>query len=201
MFLMFEFIVQCSTGDISNDPANQYLNPACTCQIINTCESDGQLTIYLNLSASKRTLVNQYVTGLRSALSVKDMTCGALPFGNAPNNYSLGRVCKSDADCNNVKTFPKCSPGISCFCCANLSIPCQTNNDCQSFEKDSLCGCVPGGTGNCGPYFDVKTGKVVLYDVNIGSYPPTIQVGSFHYPIDIQSSSCCPENIQSHNIA
>jgi hypothetical protein len=165
-------MAQCSTGDTSNDPANLFLNPACTCQIINTCDSDGQLTIYLNLS--KPALVNQYLTGLRSALAVKDMTCGALPFGPAPNNYSLGRTCKSDSDCNT--NFPKCTPGVSCYCCANLKVPCDSNSDCQAFEKDSLCGCVAGGAGYCGPYFEVKSGKPVLYDVTIGSYPPSIQV-------------------------
>ena len=162
--------MQCSTGDTSNDPSNVYLNANCICQILDTCNTDGQLTIYLNIS--KQTLVSQYTTGLRAALASMDNTCGALPFGPAPNNYSLGRRCSSDSDCQ----FPKCVPGSTCFCCANMNVLCSTNSDCQEYEKDSYCGCVLGGTGICGPYSNVLTGQPVLYDIYIGSYPPTIQV-------------------------
>lgn len=129
--------------------------------------------MYLNLS--KPALVDQYAVGLRASLAVKDMTCGALPFGTAPNNFSLGMVCRSDSDC----AFPKCSPGSSCYCCANISILCSADSDCQTYEKDSLCGCVPGGTGICGPYFDILTEDPVLYNIHIGSYPAAIQVNLY----------------------
>ena len=104
-----------------------------------------------------------------------DTTCGALPFGPAPNNYSLGLHCSTDSNCQ----FAKCVPAITCFCCANISILCSSNSDCQQYEKDSYCGCVLGGTGICGPYFDVLTGNPVVYDIFTGSYPPRVQVRFF----------------------
>jgi hypothetical protein len=167
------FLSQCSTGDTSDEPSNKFLNPTCICQLINTCNTDGQLTIYLN--RSKKIGVEAYTAGLRSALAKMDMSCGAMPVGPNPNNFSLGKRCSNDMDCGPSR-FPKCERGSSCRCCANINITCSEHSDCHGYEKDSFCGCTIGGTGICGPFFDVITGKPVLYDMSIGSYPRNIQV-------------------------
>jgi hypothetical protein len=105
-----------------------------------------------------------------------DMSCGAMPVGPFPNNFSLGKRCSNDVDCSSA-IFPKCKPGSSCRCCANINITCNEHSECHGYEKDSFCGCTIGGTGICGPFFDLNTGDPVLYDMSIGSYPRNIQVG------------------------
>ena len=169
---MLYFFRQCSTGDTSSSSANFYLNRNCICQLINTCATDGQLTLYLN--RSKPTLVAQYTTRLRAGLSSLDMTCGALPFGRFPNNWTLGKTCSADVDCIDNK-LPKCEKGKSCRCCSNMNALCSDDSDCYQFEKNSLCGCVREGNGVCGPYKDLNM-VPVYYDETIGAYPPSIKV-------------------------
>ena len=43
-------------------------------------------------------------------------------------------------------------------------------DDCNEIEKDSFCGCRPGGRGVCGPYFGA-TGNPILFDANLPGYP------------------------------
>ncbi len=42
--------------------------------------------------------------------------------------------------------------------------------DCNAIEKESFCGCRPGGEGLCGPYFDAS-GNPVLFDTDLPGYP------------------------------
>mmetsp|Transcript_60899 Transcript_60899/g.163020 ORF Transcript_60899/g.163020 Transcript_60899/m.163020 type:complete len:2559 (+) Transcript_60899:1883-9559(+) len=184
---------QCSTGDTSTTTENTvYLNPGCLCLLIDSCATDGQLTFYLN--RSKQILVNSYMDGVRKALLVLDRSCGGLPVGASPNNFSLGKVCNVDNDCS-ASSFPKCDPTKgSCFCCANINAQCSTDSDCQQYATNSYCGCVrdPSGQGICGPYFDAKTNAPVNYDPILASYPANIQRTGTSCSFAMPSSTSIP---------
>ena len=80
-------------------------------------------------------------------------TCGGLPYFPLPNAFSHGLPCQLDSDCT-AAVLPKCTPGVDCACCANLTALCVSNADCNLFDQGSLCGCRAGGPGfgRCGPF-------------------------------------------------
>ena len=154
----------CATGDTRD----KLLNPNCRCGIINRCGSDKYIVLYLNRSK----VFSPYRAALKSVLISNDKTCGGLPFGPLPNNYTFGKACSSSMDCT-ADRLPRCgSPERPCFCCANISVACSSDDECTGFEKDSFCGCRTDtqGHGVCGPYFS-SSGQPVLFDKKILGYP------------------------------
>ena len=115
-------------------------NINCSCIFQSTCSQDGKILIFLN--RTNNAAVQQYFQQLTSSLAVYRMTCGAMPVYRGLN-FSLGKPCSVDADCNSVN-FPKCVPGVSCRCCANITAICSTNADCQIYQSASMCGCQRG---------------------------------------------------------
>jgi len=113
----------------------------CTCVFENTCNQDGKILLYLNRS-NNNLAVQQYFQQITSSFAVYRMTCGAMPTYRGLN-FSLGKPCSSDADCNQKK-FKKCVPGISCRCCSNITAICTVNADCQQYQSGSMCGCERG---------------------------------------------------------
>ena len=145
----------CATGDSTN----KLENPNCRCGIINRCGTDKYLVLYLNRSKD----FTPYRNALKNVLVATDKTCGGLPVGPNPNNYTLGKACSTSRDCSEAR-LPRCGGADRpCFCCANLSMPCSSADDCHAVEKDSLCGCSfdPHGQGQCGPY-KTPAGQPVL---------------------------------------
>ena len=158
----------CTTGDTSN----KIENPNCLCNEINLCGTDKYLVLYLNRSKD----FTAFRSYLKRAVVSADKTCGGLPVGPKPNNYTLGSACSTSRDCS-LQVLPRCgSPDYPCYCCANLSMACSSADDCRHVEKDSFCGCRadPRGQGVCGPYFD-EGGDAVLFDASIPGYPRTAQ--------------------------
>ncbi len=156
----------CTTGDTTN----KIENPNCMCSEINLCGTDKYLVLYLNRSKD----FADFRSSLKEAVVGADRTCGGLPVGPDPNNYTLGKACTTSRDCSTA-ALPRCgSPDYPCFCCANLSMTCSSGDDCREVEKDSFCGCRPDaqGQGVCGPYFDTG-GRPVLFDASIPGYPRT----------------------------
>ena len=154
----------------------------CSCRLIDsTCREDGTITLYVNNTAlpfSNYYLLNgtalpfsdspsdnlgrrvedpvsrlRWFEILGEAISQQDKTCGGMPWYPAPNDFSYGLPCQTDADCT-ANVFEACTLGVNCTCCANASHVCSTDNDCSKFDKGSSCGCMLGGpaSGQCGPY-------------------------------------------------
>jgi len=160
---------ECTTG-VRSDVIG---NPNCRCNVINNCATDGYIVIYLNRSKD----FSAYKQSLKNAVSSKDLTCGGLPVGLVPNNYSLGIPCATSQDCAETKLGGFCgSSSKPCYCCSNITHRCSADSDCAAFAADSYCGCVPGVAGNgiCGPYYTVG-GQLLVYNKASGGYPALTQ--------------------------
>ena len=125
------------------------VEPGCNCFIDGRCTStNGKITLHLDRSRA--------ILPFRDALTVlldgRDRTCGGMPIYPFPNNFTTGKKCQDDQVCS-ADELPKCVPGVTCACCANVSFICTDSSDCSGFDSGSLCGCVKGGDGTCGPYW------------------------------------------------
>jgi hypothetical protein len=79
----------CTTGDMND----KLQNPNCRCGVIDLCGNDKYLVLYMNRSLDSRT----YREYLKQAIVSSDKSCGGLPIGPKPNNYTFGAslVCVS----------------------------------------------------------------------------------------------------------
>lgn len=125
----------------------------CRCVIYNTCASDGSAVLYLNNTLAKRAGRDAFISNVQQKLEASDKTCGGQPFYPAPNNMTFGVPCTDHTDCA-AEVLEPCTPGVNCTCCANASIVCSENADCNEIELNSPCGCMLGGPGAgvCGPF-------------------------------------------------
>jgi len=110
--------------------------PSCTCQVDNACAKNGDIFLYLNRSQPE---AEMYLDELMKALATFDATCGGLPYFGAPTlQMSYGKKCLSDTDCipplsPGAPGLRQCTPGVDCFCCANVSLVCSSDDDCSDF--------------------------------------------------------------------
>jgi hypothetical protein len=127
-----------SCEDDPNDPTK----PPCQCRVQDTCDSDGRILLFLNRSKPGH---QEYLEELRTTISETLKTCGALPLSRKPYpyNFSYGKPCTTNATCQD-DVFPKCVPGVTCKCCANISVTCSANSECAQYEAGSFCGCKQG---------------------------------------------------------
>jgi len=151
----FEYKSACVLGNIGTASCRKGIEPGCQCITFDTCSEDGAAVLYLNNSAddAKSTARQAFITAFTDVVHSSDKTCGGQPFFAPPNNMTFGLPCSEHADCTAEK-LPPCFPGVNCTCCANTSVVCEANSDCDVFEKGSPCGCMPGGPahGVCGPF-------------------------------------------------
>ena len=90
--------------------------------------------LYLNRSKD----FSLYRSSLKAAIVKSDKTCGGLPVGPMPNNYTYGHQCSSSHDCSPA-VLPRCgSPDRPCFCCANISVMCSTTGASTIFLDIAL---------------------------------------------------------------
>jgi hypothetical protein len=124
------------------DDPKKHDKPPCACRMQDTCKSDGKFLLFLNRSKPGH---QEYLDELAATIADSMKTCGAMPLAkkNFPFNFSFGKPCTTNSSCQDDE-FPKCVPGVSCKCCANISITCSANSDCSMYEAGSLCGCRPG---------------------------------------------------------
>ena len=73
---------ECTTGDITK----KLQNPNCRCGVINRCGTDKYLVLYLNRSKD----FSSFRSYLKKAVIGSDKSCGGLPVGPMPNNYTFG---------------------------------------------------------------------------------------------------------------
>jgi len=144
----------CSYDNVGGAACLTGTEPGCNCYVDGSCRSlNGKIVLHLDRSRPILPF-RDAITGL---LDSTDKTCAGLPIYPTPNNFTVGKKCVNDGDCaDNV--LPKCIPGLTCACCANISFVCSDNSECSSFDSGSLCGCVKGGGGICGPYFRMSEG-------------------------------------------
>jgi len=108
----------------------------CQCQVDNACAKDSDISLYLNRSAPQ---VETYIDELVKALDTFDATCGGLPhFGAQSLKMSYGKPCRTDTECRpplspGAPGLRQCTPGVDCFCCANVSMVCNVDDDCSDF--------------------------------------------------------------------
>ena len=128
--------------------------PECKCFKNGKCDSvNGKIVLHLNRSRP----ILAFRDALTALLDSSDRTCGGMPIYPKPNNFTTGRKCQDDQVCSDEE-LPKCVPGVTCACCANVSFICSSNLDCSTLDSGSLCGCVKGGDGTCGPYWRKSEG-------------------------------------------
>ena len=107
---------ECTTGDI----ANKLENPNCRCGIINRCGTDKYLVMYLNRSKD----FSAFRSYLKKAVIESDKSCGGLPVGPMPNNYTFGpSLCATAA-----------SQRLICVCCFVSIVPCVRAQWCFSLS-------------------------------------------------------------------
>ncbi len=146
-FVVSEYQGICAYDNVGGSTCPTGTEPGCKCFKDGACDSvNGKIVLHLNRSRA----ILPFVKALTSLLDARDQTCGGLPVYPAPNNFTVGMKCSNDKVCVEM---PKCIPGVTCACCANVSFICNDNSDCSVFDSGSLCGCVKGGNGRCGPYF------------------------------------------------
>jgi hypothetical protein len=99
---------------------------------------DGDINLYFNRSNPK---VDQYIDDLFQAFSQYDATCGGLPYyASSTLEMSYGKKCTADSECLPPLLNP-CTPGVDCFCCANVSLVCSSSADCSRWAPHATCGC------------------------------------------------------------
>lgn len=111
----------------------------CTCLLDNDCKSTGA-TYVMYMDTTKRW--ETWIKVIEEAVMQTDKTCGGAPIYPAPNNFTTGLKCETDEDCDATK-LKTCTPGVDCFCCANISHVCTVDLDCNGFDAQSSCGCTP----------------------------------------------------------
>jgi hypothetical protein len=111
----------------------------CICLLDNDCKSTGATYVmYMNTTKRWETWINV----IEEAVMQTDKTCGGAPIYPAPNNFTTGLKCETDEDCD-ATNLETCTPGVDCFCCANMSHVCSVDLDCNDFDAQSSCGCTP----------------------------------------------------------
>jgi hypothetical protein len=119
----------------------------CTCLILNDCSGTGDILLYLNTSKEQRGGIGgrlKYIALLYDVLPLQDATCGGMPFFVSPNDFSWGKRCRDNMDCQPPKMQERCIPGVTCRCCADLNLVCDADDDCKAFSPYGTCGCTPG---------------------------------------------------------
>ena len=168
-FCLFENIggLDCPTGT----------ELTCQCLLdprIGGCSStSGSVVLHLNRSRAFGTFRDLAI----KLIDEKDKTCGGMAFYPNPNNFTVGKKCSNDGDCQE-SLEPMCEPGVTCACCANISFICTVHKDCDRFDGGSLCGCVRGGPsleGTCGPYRTVLDGRTTTDLINPGRNQPELR--------------------------
>ena len=137
----------CAYDNVGGSTCPTGTEAGCRCFKDGSCSSvGGKIVLHLNRSRA----ILPFRDALTSLLDSRDRTCGGMPVYPPPNNFTTGKRCSNDKVCLEM---PKCTPGVTCACCANISFICSDNSDCGGFDSGSICGCVPGGDGTCGPYY------------------------------------------------
>ena len=130
----------------------------CTCLIVNDCKATGDVLLFLNASKEQRGGRGgalRYLALLYDVVPRHDATCGGMPYFVAPNPFSWGKPCQSDADCQMPRMQRVCVPGLTCRCCSDISKLCSSDSDCLAYAPYGTCGCTPGldppcaATGGC----------------------------------------------------
>ena len=137
----------CSYNNVGGLTCPTGSEQGCTCFEDGRCDSDnGKIVLHLNRSRG----ISSFIQTMTHLLDLTNRTCGGMPVYPSPNNFTIGRPCENDKICTEM---PKCTPGVTCHCCANISHICSSNDDCSHFDAGSFCGCVSGGNGLCGPFW------------------------------------------------
>jgi len=139
----------CAYDNVGGSNCPTGVEPGCNCFVDGSCKSvNGKISLHLNRSRA----IIPFRDAITSLLDSRDKTCAGMSIYPAPNNFTVGKKCVNDGDCDD-NVLPKCIPGVTCACCANVSFVCSDNIECSELDSGSLCGCVKGGNGVCGPYF------------------------------------------------
>ena len=190
---------QANTQDSECRVAAPYCDAAekdtCACKISNTCETDGMFLLYLNRSKpASGDYINELLMnmdGIGDGGLKMNKTCGGLPVrrlksgGQFPEmlGTSLGKPCTSSNECSRSE-FRKCTPGVDCFCCGNLTAgPCSSNSDCEHIQSDmdktQICGCQMGMELDAEIHFGKRCCSNLSVACSGDSDCHTIQKGSF----------------------
>ncbi|EKX42955.1 hypothetical protein GUITHDRAFT_140819 [Guillardia theta CCMP2712] len=142
--------------------ADETCTTNCQCLLDDAaCSKGTAILMYINRTKLERALL--YLDLLYAAVETQDMTCGGMPVYSATssvvgggtgflsaNPFTVGKKCTSNQDCVPPQ-LRGCTPGVDCFCCANITHPCSSSADCNSFSLiHNLCGCQQGLVPACG---------------------------------------------------